>query len=201
MKASSKEMDWRSTTDEAASSASFRQLSPSGYASHRLSSGAAVVPLYLEPSTISRGEEPRQSLLTTDSAFPLEDSRGGSSRNSEHTIIEDAPQESLSARQATDTEPSPTSRDGYTVNDPGIPYGLRVKPSRAPRAALGVQTEQRAPPVRTLPAKKSKELSEKRSGGVDWAREMRKKGSWKDLFTGKGKKEDPDQPEGSSRSK
>jgi hypothetical protein len=156
MTASSKEANGGSTTDSVTASTRSGQLSPTGYASQGSSRGEAEVPLYLESPTISRSEQPHQSLLTTDSAFSLQKSRGGSSLNSDHTTIEEELQVS-----AKPSRPAPEHR--YTMSDPDPQEDLVT---RAPEG-----TDEQTKILRT-----------RRSGRTDWLKEM---SSWSKL-RGKG---------------
>lgn len=168
-----KEVDGRWTTNTVADSTTSG-LSPTGYASQGSSRGVAEVPLYLEWPTISRSEQSHQSLLTTDSAFPLQDSRGGSSQSSEHTTIEDDPQDGL-VPSTYATGNLHTMTDLERQQDPAM---------RSPYAALASLSEQEKT------AEQAQILQKKRSGRADWLKKLPSLTQLKERRGKKGKERD-----------
>jgi hypothetical protein len=192
----SNEAQSRSATVGSVGSENDARSSSGSRVDSRISLTVGNFPVFFYPSTDDGSDQLHQNSTDGSYAHPRQESRGGSSRASQNTFIEEEVQEGLEAREGSDTGSFRGSQGRrHTVIDPK----LQEDPAMSPPDAALASPKQGGSHART--ARRSKELLKKRSGGVDWAREMRKKGSWKGLFTGKGKKGDPDQPEGSSRSK
>jgi hypothetical protein len=151
--------------------------------------------VFLDHSAGNASDQLCQNLTVDRFSLQGQGSRGGSSRASENTFIEEELQEGLEAQEGSDTG-SLHGREGrrHTVTDP---ESQEEPTMRSPYAAPAFQSEQESTFER-IP-ERSPAILRKRSGGLDWSMAIKKVPSLHRMMK-KGRKGNQDPPEGSSRS-